>query len=92
MKHPAIVAYEDLYERILNEGKTDAGWMPMGSGDPVGRARLEAEWTRRGIEYPENIVEMFHWWEKIGGLVVAKRITRKEKKRRKMLRGEDSNL
>lgn len=71
-KHPAIEVYEQVAQSIL-DNKDDASLMPMGTGDIVGRARLESALRRQGIEMPENIIEFFKWWEEIGGPKVAKK-------------------
>jgi hypothetical protein len=89
-KHPALQAYEDLWNQIA-ASVNDASLMPQGSGDIVGRARFEAECKRRGIAIPSNIVDEFKWWEEIGGLRLAKRLTKKYDKLRKARRHQSLN-
>jgi hypothetical protein len=76
MKHPAVKAYEKVWQRIV-DNKDDAGLMPQGTGDVVGRARHEAEMKRMGIEFPDNFITQFEWLEEVGVLAAAKRLTRK---------------
>jgi hypothetical protein len=74
--HPAIQAYVDLFELYTSD---DPPGIPYAQ-DPVGRARLECEWQKRGIDVPENILDMFNWWVEIGGERTAKRLCAKWRK------------
>lgn len=74
----ALQVYRDLVTRIA-ENPNDASWMPMGSGDIVGRSRWEAEARKRGVEIPSNFINQMEWWDRIGGTRLAKRLSKQFK-------------
>lgn len=74
-EHPALIAYRDLVQRII-DNPNDASWMPSGTGDIVGRSRLESELIKRKIPFPSNPIDELNWWENIGGCRLAKRLSK----------------